>query len=71
MAQYRRLSDGSADSSISDPSMNVSPGVISEYKLHTQFEQHQFNLSSIKHQISHRNHNLMAMIDQSGPESED
>ncbi|XP_051744605.1 probable myosin light chain kinase DDB_G0271550 isoform X2 [Ctenopharyngodon idella] len=34
MAQYRRLSDGSADSSISDPSINVSPGVIKVLKEH-------------------------------------
>ncbi|ROL53184.1 Serine/threonine-protein kinase Nek1 [Anabarilius grahami] len=34
MAQYHRLSDTSADSSISDPNMNVSPGVIKMLKEH-------------------------------------
>ncbi len=54
MDQYRRLSDTSADSSTSDHSMNVSAGVISEYTFHIVFEQHQFYVGSIKHQISLR-----------------
>lgn len=69
MAQYDRLSDASADSSASDHGMNVSAGVISKYDFHTEFEQHLFYISSIKHQISLRKNNLMAIVDQSGPES--
>ncbi len=70
MDQYRRLSDTSADSSTSDHCM-IPAGVISEYTFHIEFKKHQFYVDSIKHQISLRKtkNNLMAIVDQSGPES--